>query len=70
MIPTVQMDKYYSYKDIHNYIYLIRIDQIGRAIRIYDIYFYKDDLEIENSLKDKIYEVIFDELDKKEKDDI
>jgi len=64
------MDKYYSYKDIHNYIYLIRIDQIGRAIRIYDIYFYKDDLEIENSLKDKIYEVIFDELDKKEKDDI
>jgi len=69
-MPTAQMNKHYSYKDIHNHIYLIRIDQTKQIIRIYNVCFYKDNLEIRNSLENKIYKTIFDEFNEEEKNDI
>ncbi len=37
---------------------------------MYNVRFYKDDLETEDSLKDKIYKVIFDEFDEEKEDNI
>ncbi len=66
----IYINRYYSYKGIYGYIYLVWIDQIRRVIRIYDVRFYEDDPDVEDSLKDEIYKVTFNEVDEEKKDNI
>ncbi len=67
---TTCIDRHYGYKDTHGYIYLVRIDQIRRVIWIYDIRFHEGNPDIGDFLKNKIYKIIFDKIDKKEEDDV
>ncbi len=66
----IYIDRYYSYKDIYGYIYMVQIDQIKRIIRIYDVRFHKDDPNIGDFLKNKIYKITFNEIDEKKEDNI
>ncbi len=70
IIPTTRINRYYDYKSIYNYIYLIRINQIKQIIRIYDIRFHEDNPNIKDSPKNKIYKATFDKIDKKEENNI
>ncbi len=69
MIFIACINRYYSYKSIYSNIYLVRIDQTERVIRIRNIYFDEGDLYIEDLLKNKIYKIIFDNIEKDEKKD-
>ena len=69
MISIVCINRHYDYKGIYSHIYLVKIDQIKRIIRIYDVRFYKGDFEVGDLLKDKIYKVTFDEIDKEKEDE-